>query len=39
MQQRAARVAAATPATGAGAPPSGTPDELSRLEAAIRRDD
>ena len=39
MQQRAARVAAATPATGAGAPPSGTADELSRLEAAIRRDD
>jgi cytochrome c-type biogenesis protein CcmH len=39
MQQRAARVAATAPATDAGAPPHGTADELSRLEAAIRRDD
>ena len=39
MQQRAARVAATAPASGAGAPPAGTADELSRLEAAIRNDD
>ena len=39
MQQRATRVAAAAPARGAGAPPPGSADELSRLEAAIRNDD
>jgi cytochrome c-type biogenesis protein CcmH len=39
MQQRAARVAATVPAMGAGASPLGTADELSRLDAAIRRDD
>jgi cytochrome c-type biogenesis protein CcmH len=39
MQQRAARVASTAPATGAGAPSLGTTDELSRLEAAVRRDD
>jgi cytochrome c-type biogenesis protein CcmH len=37
MQQRAARVAAT--ATGARTPALGTADELSRLEAAVRRDD
>jgi cytochrome c-type biogenesis protein CcmH len=39
MQQRAARIAAPARATGAGAPPLGTADELARLDAAIRRDD
>ena len=39
MQQRATRVAAASPATGAGAAPVGTAAELSRLDAAIRDDD
>ena len=39
MQNRAARVAATAQSMGAGASPLGTADELSRLDAAIRRDD
>jgi len=36
MQHRAARVATPAPVS---APPMGTPDELARLDAAVRRDD
>ncbi len=39
MQQRAARVAAPVRPTGASAPPLGSPDEMARLDAALRRDD
>ena len=38
MQQRAARVASAQ-SLGTAGPPLGTVDELSRLDAAVRRDD